>query len=121
MGGRWLVVGAPSSNASFVRRVDISLNSANIYCAECDNPGLRKIPMSQIKLYLFGPPRLERDGRPIDIPLRKALALLVYLAVTRQAHSRDALATLFWPEKDQQAARANLRRTLFDLGQLLGG
>lgn len=75
--------------------------------------------MAQIKLYLFGPPRLERQGRPIPINLRKALALLVYLAVTRQPHSRDALATLFWPEKDQQGARANLRRTLYDLSQLL--
>ncbi|MCE7982922.1 MAG: hypothetical protein DYG89_17195 [Caldilinea sp. CFX5] len=75
--------------------------------------------MAQIKLYLFGPPRLERQGRPIPINLRKALALLIYLAVTRQPHSRDALATLFWPEKDQQGARANLRRTLYDLSQLL--
>src|SRR5690349_10368171 len=76
--------------------------------------------MTEIKLYLFGPPRLERNGQFIEINLRKALALFVYLAVTRQAYSRDALATLFWPEKDQQAARANLRRTLYDLSQLLG-
>ena len=75
--------------------------------------------MAQIKLYLFGPPRLERHGRAVPINLRKALALLIYLAVTRQPHSRDALATLFWPEKDQQGARANLRRTLYDLSQLL--
>jgi DNA-binding SARP family transcriptional activator len=73
-----------------------------------------------LKLYLFGPPRLERNGHPIEISLRKALALFVYLAVTKQTHSRDALSTLFWPEKDQQTARANLRRALFDLGQPLG-
>lgn len=73
------------------------------------------------RLYLFGPPRLERNGQPIEINLRKALALLVYLAITRQPHSRDALATLFWPEQNQQSARANLRRTLYDLNQLLGG
>jgi DNA-binding SARP family transcriptional activator/predicted ATPase len=73
-----------------------------------------------IRFYLFGPPRLERNGQPLAINLRKALALLVYLAVTRQSHSRDALATLFWPEKDQQSARANLRRLLYDLNQLLG-
>src|SRR5690606_40192561 len=45
--------------------------------------------------------------------------MLAFLAVTRQAHSRNTLATLFWPEKDQQTARANLRRTLYELGQLL--
>lgn len=76
--------------------------------------------MIQFKLYLFGPPRLERDGQPIVINQRKVLALLMYLAVTRQTHSRDMLATLLWPEKNQQAARANLRRTLYDLSQLLG-
>lgn len=74
---------------------------------------------SQWKLYLLGAPRLERNGQPVTVTLRKALALFIYLAVTRQAHSRDALATLFWPEKDQQGARANLRRTLYDLGQLV--
>ena len=75
----------------------------------------------QWKLYLLGAPRLERDGQPLTVTLRKALALLIYLAVTRQAHSRDTLATLFWPEKDQAAARANLRRLLYDLNQLLNG
>ncbi|MEZ4735092.1 MAG: BTAD domain-containing putative transcriptional regulator [Caldilineaceae bacterium] len=76
--------------------------------------------MASCKLYLFGAPRLEQNGHPILIALRKAVALLVYLAVTRQPHSRDALATLFWPEKNQTGARANLRRTLYDLSQLLG-
>lgn len=75
----------------------------------------------QWKLYLLGAPRLERNGQPLTVTLRKALALLIYLAVTRQAHSRDTLATLFWPEKDQAAARANLRRLLYDLNQLLDG
>lgn len=74
----------------------------------------------QWRLYLFGPPRLERNGRPIEITLRKGLALLVYCALTRRPHSRDALATMFWPDKDQQSARANLRRLLYELTQLLG-
>jgi DNA-binding SARP family transcriptional activator/predicted ATPase len=71
------------------------------------------------RLYLFGPPRLEHHGRLLELPLRKGLALLAYLALTRQPHSRDALATLFWPDKDQPTARANLRRTLYELGQAL--
>lgn len=74
----------------------------------------------QLNLHLFGLPRVERDGQLLDLNLRKGLALLAYLAVTRRSHSRDLLATLLWPEKDQRSARANLRRTLYDLGQALG-
>lgn len=76
--------------------------------------------MSQLKLFLFGAPRLEQDGRGVEISLRKAFALLIYLAVTKQPHSRDALATLLWPESDQRSARASLRRTLYWLNQALG-
>ena len=73
-----------------------------------------------LALYLFGPPRLEMDGNPVHIPRRKALALLAYLAVTGQSHSRDWLATLLWPQNDQSSARAELRRTLSVLNRTLG-
>jgi DNA-binding SARP family transcriptional activator len=76
--------------------------------------------MALLKLLVFGSPRLEREGRPIELKLRKALALLVYLAVSGQGHSRDALATLLWPESDGREGRARLRRTLHRLGQALG-
>ncbi|NTU85965.1 MAG: SARP family transcriptional regulator, partial [Chloroflexales bacterium] len=76
--------------------------------------------MAQLRLFVFGPPRLERDGEAVELGLRRALALLVYLAVTRQPQSRDALATLLWPDSDQREARANLRRTLHRLGQVIG-
>lgn len=73
--------------------------------------------MPQLKLYLFGPPRLEVHGQNIHLSLRKAYALLAYLAVTDQSHSRDTLATLFWPEANQRAARTNLRRMIYEVGQ----
>jgi DNA-binding SARP family transcriptional activator/predicted ATPase len=77
--------------------------------------------MAEFQLFLLGWPRLVRDQTPVDLPLRKALALLSYLAVTApEAHSRDALATLFWPEHNQSRARTNLRRTLFELNHQLG-
>src|SRR6266508_2850190 len=76
--------------------------------------------MTHLKLFVLGQPRLERDGEPIELNLRKALALLVYLAVSGQGHSRDALATLLWPESDGREARARLRRTLHRLAQALG-
>ena len=68
--------------------------------------------MSQLRIYLFGAPRFELQGTPIQIPRRKAIALLAYLAGTNRAHSRDSLATMFWPQHDQSKARANLRREL---------
>jgi predicted ATPase/DNA-binding SARP family transcriptional activator/Tfp pilus assembly protein PilF len=77
--------------------------------------------MGELKLYLFGSPRVELDKAPLDIQRRKALALLAYLAVTGQAHSRDALATLFWPDLDQQRARAYFRRDLAVLNTSLPG
>jgi non-specific serine/threonine protein kinase len=49
------------------------------------------------------------------------MALLAYLAVTGRSHSRDRLATLFWPDYDQTRARATLRRTLSMLKNVLAG
>ena len=77
--------------------------------------------MSTLKLYLLGPPRVELDGVPVDIQRRKVLALLIYLAVNEKAHSRDILATLFWPDHDQKRARAYLRRDLALLNKSLAG
>ena len=61
-----------------------------------------------------------REGQLVELNLRKALALLVYLAVSGQPHSRDALATLLWPESDGREGRARLRRTLHRLSQAIG-
>ncbi|HEY3232268.1 MAG TPA: AAA family ATPase [Roseiflexaceae bacterium] len=77
--------------------------------------------MPQLKLFLLGTPRIERDGAPVEVDTRKAIALLAYLAIIRRPHSRDALATLLWPEHDQSRARAVLRRTLSALNKALAG
>ncbi|MEZ4734238.1 MAG: AAA family ATPase [Caldilineaceae bacterium] len=76
--------------------------------------------MSDCKLFLFGAPRLTDEGQVVDLPRRKVMALLAYLVVTRQRHSRDRLATLLWPESSQSAARGALRRELHTLTSLLG-
>ena len=75
--------------------------------------------MSGLRFFVLGSPRLERDGQRIEVERRKALALLVYLALTDQDQQRDRLAALFWPEYDQTSARAALRRTLFSLTKAL--
>lgn len=77
--------------------------------------------MSHLAAFLFGPPRLERDGKVINVDTRKAIALLAYLAITNQRHTRDALAGLLWPDYDQSHARATLRRTLSALNKALAG
>ncbi|MGD9100434.1 MAG: SARP family transcriptional regulator, partial [Anaerolineae bacterium] len=68
--------------------------------------------MSRLKLYLLGPPRLERDGVPLEFNMRKNVALVAYLAVTGYSHTREALVTLLWPELEPSRARAGLRRNL---------
>jgi predicted ATPase/DNA-binding SARP family transcriptional activator/pimeloyl-ACP methyl ester carboxylesterase len=72
------------------------------------------------KLYLFGAPALERNGRSQAIPRRKVMALLAYLAVTQHVHTRDALVALLWPDFDHRSGRSDLSRTLFTLKQSLG-
>lgn len=73
-----------------------------------------------LHLYLLGPPRIERDGQSLELARRKALALIVYLAVTGKSHRREALATLLWPEADSSHSRAALRRVISDINQSLG-
>ena len=75
---------------------------------------------SRHRLYLLGPPDLKRHGRTVKIERQKTMALLAYLIVTDQRHSRDELATLLWPDCDQSHARANLRRCLSELRQIFG-
>lgn len=68
--------------------------------------------MAAINLYLFGLPRIVYQGRAIEVKRRKAVALVAYLAFADLPQSRDMLATLLWPELDQEHARAALRSTL---------
>ncbi len=73
-----------------------------------------------IKLYLLGSPRIECNGKRVTLETRKGIALLAYLAVTRQTHHRDTLAALLWPDQDQSRARGALRTTLSVLRKALG-
>ncbi len=76
--------------------------------------------MSQINLFLFGTPLIKIDSEIVHISRRKALALFTYLAVNKQTHNRDTLATLLWPENDQSSARGELRRGLYFINKVLG-
>ncbi len=74
--------------------------------------------MSDLRLFLFGTPRLECDGAWVKLTRRKVTALLAYLAVTGQSHSREAVATLLWPDFDAPNAYAYLRNALWMLKQM---
>ncbi|WP_374687256.1 BTAD domain-containing putative transcriptional regulator [Promineifilum sp.] len=76
--------------------------------------------MTTLRLFLFGAPRLEREGEAVALRRSRGLALLAYLAVTRQPHTREALTTLLWPDFDPEGARNNLRRELSLLKAALG-
>jgi DNA-binding SARP family transcriptional activator len=77
--------------------------------------------MSQLQLSLLGEPIVKHGEQTLTFPTRKALALLVYLAVEGGLHPRKTLSESFWPELDAQHGRAALRATLFELRKLLEG
>jgi DNA-binding SARP family transcriptional activator/tetratricopeptide (TPR) repeat protein len=76
--------------------------------------------MAELRVALLGPPRVERDGAPIEVDTRKAIALLAYLALHPERHGRDAVAGLLWPDYDTEHARGALRRTLSTLNKAVG-
>jgi DNA-binding SARP family transcriptional activator len=65
-----------------------------------------------IDLILFGKPRIVYDGDEIDLSVKKAVAMLAYLATTGRAHSRERLATLLWPDSRGDVARTSLRQAM---------
>ncbi len=76
--------------------------------------------MAGLRFQFFGSPCFERNGVPIKLGRKKALALVAYLVVTGKIHSRDHLSDLFWQESDRDRARASLRRTLSVMTKALG-
>ena len=77
--------------------------------------------MTQLSFIFFGSFNVKFGDEPITrYRSDKVRALLAYLAVTGQSHSRDMLGTLLWPDQSQGTARAYLRRELARLRELLG-
>jgi DNA-binding SARP family transcriptional activator len=57
----------------------------------------RRCALVHLALSFLGLPRITRDGETVVVDRSKAVALLGYLALTGQQHTRDALAALLWP------------------------
>ena len=75
--------------------------------------------MALLRLAVLGPPEVVHDGRRLTFALRKAEALLLYLAVEGGMHSRSKLAALLWPDSAPPTARTGLRNALLLLRTLL--
>src|SRR2546429_4734273 len=92
----------------------------NLFC-RLSSCGQKEHTMSQLQLSLLGTPVVMHGERTLTFSTRKALALLVYLAVEGGRHTRKTLSEAFWPELDAEHGRAALRATLFELRKLLEG
>jgi DNA-binding SARP family transcriptional activator len=75
--------------------------------------------MGQLRLAVLGPPEVVHDASRLSFALRKAQALLLYLAVEGGMHSRSKLAAFLWPDSEPADALHNLRNTLALLRSLL--
>ncbi|MGD8398745.1 MAG: BTAD domain-containing putative transcriptional regulator, partial [Anaerolineae bacterium] len=76
---------------------------------------------AKLVLSLLGTAAITLDGEKISgqVPA-KSEALLCYLAVTGQVHTREKLAALLWGDRPADKARANLRKALSSLRSVVG-
>jgi WD40 repeat protein/DNA-binding SARP family transcriptional activator len=77
--------------------------------------------MARLTLTFLGSFQASLDGAPLRVHSARIQALLAYLALEpERAHTREALAALFWPDESDQVAKQNLRQALYQLRQVLG-
>lgn len=74
--------------------------------------------MSKLRAVLFGKPEIYWNEQKVIFPFTKMEALLYYLLVTGEA-TRDSLAALFWGDMGENAAKKNLRNTVYLLKKML--
>lgn len=75
-----------------------------------------------LEIVVLGKPQIKWQGEPLaaDLISAKGQALLVYLAVTGQTCSRQAISGLLWGDLSEERARGNLRLTLSKLRSVVG-
>jgi DNA-binding SARP family transcriptional activator len=74
---------------------------------------------ASLTIRLFGEPEIQANGASLALSNQKAQALLFYLAITGQSHTRNHLASLLWSESPSENARRSLRAALFQLRRAL--
>ena len=66
----------------------------------------------KVTINVAGAPAFFLNNQPVVFPTQKIAALVYYLFLEREA-SRLKLATLFWGEKEEEAAAGNLRNAIY--------
>lgn len=87
----------------------------------CSHTIISDMLTPSLRIFLFGEPRLEHEGRGILLPQREHLLRLV-VRLTLQAGqtlARKNLAFTLWPDVPEAEALANLRRHLYLVRNLL--
>jgi predicted ATPase/DNA-binding SARP family transcriptional activator len=65
---------------------------------------------------LLGQPEISHEGRTTILRPEVRFRLFAVLALRGAPETRDRLAGLFWPDRDNASARRNLRKVVFDAG-----
>ena len=77
-------------------------------------------PDELLRIFLFGDFRLLRDSQPVAALSGKILELLAFLLLNHEeVITRETIAASLWPDTDDSSSRANLRRHLSVLQQIL--
>lgn len=76
--------------------------------------------LAKLQLFFLGIPQIKLNDIYVESDRRKAIALLSYLVLESMPQRREKLATLFWGDYNQSNALAYLRRTLWEINQMLG-
>ena len=72
-----------------------------------------------MKLKLMGTGMIEVDGKEVQLPFKKAYALIFYLAI-EGVSSRETLVNLLWGNQRDKLAKKNLRNAVYVIRKILG-
>src|SRR5215469_4735764 len=76
--------------------------------------------MERLVIRLLGEPTIHFDGKPVRLPAPpRAVSLLALLGMRAEPISRGVLSATLWPDDLESAARANLRRHVYQIQKAL--
>ncbi len=75
--------------------------------------------MSQIGIKITGSPGIFFDGHKVQFSLKKAEAIVYYLAIEGET-TRDKLRGMFWGDLDEESSGKNLRNAFYLIRKSLG-
>ena len=76
--------------------------------------------MTGLCLRFLGPAEVSHAGTVVEFNIAKVQAMLAYLAITGLPQRREHLLDLLWSESHPEAARKNLRNSLWRTRRALG-